>query len=393
MAEPGNNPTRMELPKGAVPSPPDIPLKLLLVQFWRDIFGKEVQSAATYSYLWIADQMGHVAVGIVCQFAMAFALGHVLAPLLDIGWLATWANGLALAAVAGAVSFWEWRAFTVAKAGASSGLFPLDEDILRRNAIIATAYMIFGVVVGYGFQLSAYWGALVFLVMVGAAMVCAPPWLRQKITWQKASLPYLFRLADLSVDIPKPLAGEVQRFIDTPPATGAPRQMIIVGPVASGRTPMVCGLGTELAFKKRKVRYLSFDTLIEISDQYRTRPPDAALPPIGPWGPKNIFYWPWFEAETLIIDDISPIIGTAMREFGPDTFEKILTTGLAGAAAELRSRDTIWVFGVESADISFKLARPGEEIALRYARDIQAFCQAESPPLAVRLPPAETRME
>jgi hypothetical protein len=36
-----------------------------LEQFKADVYGKEVQSAATYSYMWMADQMGHVCVGIL----------------------------------------------------------------------------------------------------------------------------------------------------------------------------------------------------------------------------------------------------------------------------------------------------------------------------------------
>ncbi len=42
------------------PAPPRLSAGDLLAQFWLDIYGKEVQSAATYSYLWMADQMGHV---------------------------------------------------------------------------------------------------------------------------------------------------------------------------------------------------------------------------------------------------------------------------------------------------------------------------------------------
>ena len=56
-----SEPDKFEAPKGVKPTPPGVTTGFLLVQFWRDIFGKEVQSAATYSYLWMADQMGHVA--------------------------------------------------------------------------------------------------------------------------------------------------------------------------------------------------------------------------------------------------------------------------------------------------------------------------------------------
>src|SRR6478752_693085 len=47
------------------PSSPQITYGELLKQFKADVYGKEVQSAATYSYMWMADQMGHVCVGII----------------------------------------------------------------------------------------------------------------------------------------------------------------------------------------------------------------------------------------------------------------------------------------------------------------------------------------
>jgi hypothetical protein len=45
------------------PTPPKLTSKDLLQQFWADAYGKEVQSAATYSYMWLADQFGHVCIG------------------------------------------------------------------------------------------------------------------------------------------------------------------------------------------------------------------------------------------------------------------------------------------------------------------------------------------
>jgi hypothetical protein len=37
------------------PQPSEVTLKDLLIKFWIDIYGKEVQSASTYSYTWVAD--------------------------------------------------------------------------------------------------------------------------------------------------------------------------------------------------------------------------------------------------------------------------------------------------------------------------------------------------
>jgi len=40
------------------PSAPQLTLKNLRDQFWADVYGKEVQTTATYSYTWVADQFG-----------------------------------------------------------------------------------------------------------------------------------------------------------------------------------------------------------------------------------------------------------------------------------------------------------------------------------------------
>src|SRR5881394_2748320 len=53
------------------PQRPHVGFKDLVWQFWADVFGKEVQSATTYSYVWMADQSGHVCLGIVLTFLLA----------------------------------------------------------------------------------------------------------------------------------------------------------------------------------------------------------------------------------------------------------------------------------------------------------------------------------
>ncbi len=373
-------PDPFEQPKGSQPTAPNVPTSFLLVQFWRDIFGKEVQSAATYSYLWMADQMGHVALGIILQFALTFVFQYLF------GMRDAWANGISLLGICCIVAFWEYRAYTVAAQNADSGIFPLDKTLLRDNAVIATAYMVFGVLAGYAFHLTGWWGALLFLIALGLSVYCAPYWLRQKIIWQKAALPYLSRLADLYAPVPKEQAEAIQDLIDTHPGAPPWRQVIIAGPVGSGRTPMVTGLGTDLAFKQYKVRYISFDALLEIAAQFET---GHKTPPVGTWGPKNIFYWPWFEAQVLLIDDISPIVGAGMKNMGDRVFERVLTEGLGPLQNELSNRHSVWVFALdEDAGEDACQALLG-----RYSTAIQDYCKSDQPPIVVRLPLPTRQME
>ena len=373
-------PEPFEQPSGIEPTAPDVPTKFLLVQFWRDIFGKEVQSAATYSYLWMADQMGHVALGIILQFALTFVCQYVF------GLSDAWSNGVALLVISAIVCFWEFRAYTVAAQNADAGIFPLDKKLLRDNAVIAAAYMVFGVLAGYAFHLTGWWGALVFLVAMALSIYFAPYWLRQKIIWQKAALPYLSRLADLYAPVPQEQAKAIQLLIDTHPAAPPWQQVIIAGPVGSGRTPMVTGLGTDLAFKRHKVRYISFDALLEIADQYED---GHSMPPVGSWGPKNIFYWPWFEAQALLIDDISPIVGTGMSNLGDRVFEQVLSEGLGRLRTELSNRHTVWVFALDEKDGEAAC----QSLLDRYATALQEFCNGQRPPIVVRLPLPTRQME
>ena len=61
----------------AGPTAPDLTSKDLLKQFWADAYGKEVQTAATYSYTWLADQFGHICIGIIVNFAATLVTGVV----------------------------------------------------------------------------------------------------------------------------------------------------------------------------------------------------------------------------------------------------------------------------------------------------------------------------
>src|SRR5580693_7317699 len=120
--------TRLSLPSrsGDHPRSPQITYGELFKQFKADVYGKEVQSAATYSYMWMADQMGHICVGILVN-----QLATVGARWLweQFGWhsLAEVAGLIATVAI---VATWEASTFRN-DARKARGLFPLDRELLR----------------------------------------------------------------------------------------------------------------------------------------------------------------------------------------------------------------------------------------------------------------------
>jgi hypothetical protein len=384
----------------AGPSAPHITTKDLLRQAWVDACGKEVQTAATYSYTWLADQFGHVCLGILAAFIgtwiagwtidgyRAFSNGagwrEIVSAALDAPFAEGRGWGLALA-ICGA-ALWEWNAYRTSVKNAT-GTFPLDSKLLRANAIIAAAYIALGAILGFAFHNKAIWALLITLAVVVAAVLLAPPWLRQKIIWQKGAIPYLFRLADAARTIGPDDARALQTLIDagSPPAT-PPCQVVIGGPIGSGRTPMAAGIGTEFAFRKNKVRYLGLDALLEFAAIASGHPyPDDA-------GPTTINYWPWSEAQVVIIDDVGPLIAANQpaQEASLSHFAAILENELKGLAGVLSQCHTVWVIG--------DLRPPYEKGTLTATLDALAkivgkYCSNRHPVIVVELasPPAPQR--
>jgi len=299
----------------AEPMAPDIRDRDLFCQFMTDIQGKEVQSAATYSYMWIADQFGHVGIALLLYFLLGRVFG-----------LGTWMPWLIVSI---AVALWELRAYRIA---IEQSTWPqmLDEPTLRRNAIIATTYMIFGASLGLAFAVSSL---LLFLVIAVLAFVCARDDMLHKIIWQKAGLPYLFRLADAKKSLSQADVDNLQALM----AGAPPQPVILYGPLGSGRTSLATGIGTEFAFKQRTARYTSFDKMEEYirqSDSKTGNYDDDS-------GPPNIDYWPWPNAQLLVFDDVHTGSG-AKTGSALKTSLKAIPAPIKEALA---ARHTIWVFG------------------------------------------------
>jgi hypothetical protein len=385
------NPTNPAQAAPVGPSAPNLTVKNLGKQFWADAYGKEVQTAATYSYTWLADQFGHICIGILANFLATLVAGWAIygfraftsgaspsqiagaaleAPYQD--WeAAVW--GLVIAVIGS--SLWELSAYRSSVKNAT-GTFPLDTTLLRDNAIIATVYMALGAVLGFAFHRRAIPALLISCGVVVAAILLAPRWLRQKITWQKAALPYLFRLADAAPTIGAEDAKTLQSLIDggAPPAKHVlPCQVVIGGPIGSGRTSMAAGIGTEFAFKNNKVRYLSLDTLLEFAASASDDP-----------GPTTIMYWPWSEAQVVIIDGVGPLIAAQepQQKANLARFTQLLHHDLKPIARVLAQCHTVWVIG--------DLCPPNESGTLGatlddFAKAIATYCSCQRDTLVIEL--------
>jgi hypothetical protein len=368
----------------AGPTAPNLTSKDLLRQFWADAYGKEVQSAATYSYTWLADQFGHVCIGIIVDFVgtlvSALAIRYFFGSVSDANY---WSLGLGLALTVAGGSIWELSAYCSAVKQAT-GAFPTDTKLLAANAEVAAGYMSLGGVLGFAFHLSAFPLLLLSLGVVIVAIILAPSWLRQKMIWQKASIPYLFRLADAASSINVDDAKLLQSLIDAgaPPNTH-PCQIVIGGPIGSGRTSMAAGIATEFAFKNNKVRYLGLDCLLEfaVNSTGGFYPDDA--------GPTTISFWPWSQAQVVIIDGVGPLVAAnePNREADSKRFDAMLQNDLKNIAGVLKNCHTVWVL----ADLTPPPPRNqlGAELG-EFAKVVAKYCDSATDPFVVELdaPPA-----
>ena len=310
----------------------------VLCQVWNDFTDKEVQAGYTYTYIWMANQVGH------------FTLGFL--PTILASWLFRWFGCepvdeghspplLWFALVSAA--FWgvkEIRDVVRAKRGAAGHVFPVNVWDLWRNAGTAVYFFWTGILVAVLGLFSGLLGLIVFVLLSAVAvLVPARYWLPRRLCFQRAHLPRVARLADFTGQLsarPRRLsARNIESFLEAAKANrvDVPCHLLVFGEVGTGRTYLAVAIGTEHSFEVRRVRYLTWTKLLEsaVSDP-TSGVQDGAL------------VWPWMSVDILILDDMVDQSGTV----GPELLEekrKELRDLPDPARNALRKQRVVWVFG------------------------------------------------
>jgi len=281
-----------------------------------DLFGtKDVQDAITASYVWLADQQGHIALGLIPTLLACWAITDY-AP-------RPWQTLSYVAAALAIFAYWakkEEDDYRETLARAQGSVFPFDKTDIRWNMKTALFFFALGgaaVTAGY---IGRWYLVLVVLLFVWPALRITYWWLRRKLAFQQAALPYLYRLANFHGNLDEKEVGAVcalanmkerrQRFWrvvfgrDVVPQSDPPvRHLLICGPLSMGKTCLAVGIGCEFAFALRRGRYLSAQELLELmakndmgqeDDEYN----DGRL------------IWPWRKCDLLIVDDLDVGVAT-----------------------------------------------------------------------------------
>jgi hypothetical protein len=308
--EPKSQPPEPVAPPAVVPVP-GIGWKDIWRQFNADMLSKEVQTSATYSYQWVACETGHIGLGMVAFFAVRAASG--------------WPNWLTLMLIAAAAVAKEVRdVYVTNKAIGNAFDARLDKRTVRVDAVLAVLYMVVGAVLAFGVVASwPFWSYLLCL----APLAAVTPWaLRQKMYFQQAGLPYLFRLPEFAAPL-HPAAVVVIKDFLADVGTRPPRHLVVLGPLRAGKTSLAVGIGTEAAFMSKVVRYLSFAKLCEIGMGAE------------PSAPRNTVLWWWRQSELVIVDDVA----RALDLFRKNRAHSSLSDATRELKDELARRHAIWV--------------------------------------------------
>ena len=279
-------------------------------QAYRDWFGKDVQETPTVSYIWTADQFGHVGLGF--QFTFLFA---GIALLLNY-------SGSYLLAIAAVVNVCIWTLKEIRdyfreheNAKAAAGPFPFNAKEIIKNVLTALFYIFVGAAVAAAISFSVMWSLCILAGLLVPGALIGKWWLSRKIVFQQAGLPYLYRLANFpkqenhkNQKDQKDQEGFPKAFIESmcDPKKKGPLHLIIGGEPDTGKTSLAVGIGTEFAFRCGIGRYITFEKMLELirHDSEKEFKDGRIL-------------WPWDDSELLIIDDVA----TAFRDPGSILFQ------------------------------------------------------------------------
>ena len=318
---------------------PHLPtLRDVACQAYRDWFSKDVQETPTVSYVWTADQFGHFGLGFLITYSLTwvFALYHL--------------DGLSvhLSLAIANLALWigkEFRDFFHEK-----GLADSAQSVFKFNAAelwwnITTA--LFFIATGIAIASASFFGPgpalIVCTILLPLALGIGVWWLRRKITFQQAGLPYLYRLANFPSNVAN--VTTVQALLD-PSMRPNCRHLVLAGPIGAGKTSLAIGIATEFAFRMGIGRYTTMVKLLQSNLQ-------------SPQGGAQEFQdgrklWPWQSSQLLVIDDVDNAGDMAASLTHPSVLTEppIAQVSLAlslllddAVKAGLAAQRTVWVIG------------------------------------------------
>lgn len=298
----------------------NISIKDILHVLHADLIGKDSHRGITLTYGWMANQVGHFALGFIPTFILFKFNDHLLKACISIAlfWLA----------------FEIYNALSplYKKEYKGNGTFNIPWKNLLFDTFTDLCFFWMGCFTFYllmAFSMELFY---VYLLAGGLLFLSIRYWFLTKLHQQNAILPYQFRLSQWDSPINDQSVESIKRYLECPKFT---THFIIIGENGSGKTRLSVGIANELAIRHRLSTYTTFSKLSSMfqDDDETTQK-------------NNFSLWNWTESDFLLCDDINPGRPMVANRVSVKDVKHYLEIGQSNRNYEiLKNTSVAWVVG------------------------------------------------
>lgn len=257
-----------------------ITIRDILKTIHADLIGKDSHRGITLTYGWMANQVGHFALGFIPTFIVYVCIENSVKALISVALF--------------------WLAFEIYNASS-----PLFKKEYKGNGSFKPKWgnltfdtftdLCFFWVGGMSLFLLIDFRINLFYILIlafAALFFSIRFWFLTKLYQQNAFFPYQFRLSQWNAPIQKSYISIINTFLKKVPGN---KHFLVFGSKGKGKTTLMVGLANEVSIKKKKSTYTTFTKWISMLTE-----DDATL------NSTTNSLWTWTNTDVLLIDDINP---------------------------------------------------------------------------------------
>lgn len=311
-----------------------IPRKAVWKQLKADLIGKDSYRGVTLTYAWLANQLGHLALGFIPTIVLFIYLSRQMEKTKAALWSAV--------IIASVWTLFEAYNFLgpllLKKRSASRTVFvpkarytftPAWRNIAF-DTLTDVIFFCFGAFTASICCVYSDNAAVVLVVLLLALIYPCAYWYLTKMYLQAPQYPFQFRLSQWEKDISEQNKTSVERFMQN---EGSGMHLLLFGHRGSGKTTLSVGIATEMSIRRHSAIYVTAMKLYCLFFEPHSEDEEAL--------------WNWRNSSVLIIDDINPGGPIPKDIVAPGFFLEMLDTFKENEINRkaLKSKNVIWVLG------------------------------------------------